>query len=167
MTPELEQDILAGAYWHRKPGANCEIVIAYAGTVAPEAIEAVGLMGEDRRDIGLLAVTSADRLLAGWAGAQRAREQGLTGAQSHIERLFLWLPPHTALITVVDGFRTTLSWLGAVCGHRTRAMGVDHFGQTGTMADLFGHYGIDAHGIARAADTVTPGRSIRHLRLAR
>ena len=30
----------------------------------PEVIEATGLMGEDRRDIGLLAVTSADRLNA-------------------------------------------------------------------------------------------------------
>src|SRR5688572_32179688 len=42
---------------------------------SPEAIEAVGLMGEDRRDVGLLAVTSADRLNAGWTAAQRARER--------------------------------------------------------------------------------------------
>jgi len=39
----------------RKPGPNAEVVIAYTGAVAPEAIEAVGLLGESRRDIGLLA----------------------------------------------------------------------------------------------------------------
>ncbi len=45
------------------------------------------LMAEDRRDVGLLAVTSADRLNAGWTAAQRARERGLVHARSHIERL--------------------------------------------------------------------------------
>ena len=65
MTPDLQRDITDGAYWLRKPGPNCEIVIAYTGAVAPEAIEAVGLIGESRRDVGLLAVTSADRLHVG------------------------------------------------------------------------------------------------------
>ena len=59
MAPELERDIVAGAYWLRPPGPNCELVIAYTGTLAPEAIEATGLLGEDLRDIGLLAITSA------------------------------------------------------------------------------------------------------------
>ena len=49
-------------------------------------------MAEDRRDVGLLAVTSADRLNAGWTAAQRARERGLVHARSHIERLLADLP---------------------------------------------------------------------------
>src|SRR5215510_1748209 len=57
MNPDLRQAIIDGAYWMRRPGPNCQIVVAYAGAVAPEAIQAVGLMAEDRRDIGLLAVT--------------------------------------------------------------------------------------------------------------
>src|SRR3954447_18885389 len=73
VTPELRQAIIDGAYWMRKSGPNCQVVVAYTGAVAPEAIEAVGLIGEDRRDVGLLAVTSADRLNAGWTAAQRAR----------------------------------------------------------------------------------------------
>ncbi|MGL4262144.1 MAG: transketolase, partial [Afipia sp.] len=71
MTPELANDIAAGAYWLRKPGPNAELVIAYTGTVAPEAIEATGLLGESRRDIGLLAITSADRLHAGWSASRK------------------------------------------------------------------------------------------------
>ena len=90
MTPELERDIIDGAYWMRPPGPNCQLVIAYTGAVAPEAIEAVGLMAEDRRDVGLLAITSADRLHAGWGAAQRARERGLIHARSHIEEQPLW-----------------------------------------------------------------------------
>src|SRR5262245_58069127 len=73
ITPELRQGIVDGAYWMRKPGPNAQVVVAYAGAVAPEAIQAVGLMAEDRRDGGLLAVPFADRLNAGWTAAQRAR----------------------------------------------------------------------------------------------
>jgi pyruvate dehydrogenase E1 component len=135
----------------------------YTGALAPEAIAAVGLLGEDRRDVGLLAVTSADRLNAGWTAAQRAREAGHDHAQAHVERLLAELPSHAAIVTVVDGHPATLAWLGSVRGNRTRALGVEHFGQTGTIADLYRHYGIDASGILRAAQAIAPGRPLRHL----
>ena len=164
MTAALSRDIVDGAYWLRKPGPNAQVVVAYAGAVAPEAIEAVGLMAEDRRDVGLLAVTSADRLNAGWTAAQRARERGLVHARSHVERLLTDLPPHCGIVTVLDGHPATLAWLGAVGGHRTRSLGVEHFGQTGSIRELYRHYGIDAQGIVAAAEMIAPGRPIRHLR---
>jgi pyruvate dehydrogenase E1 component len=164
MTPELRQAIVDGAYWMRRPGPNAEVVVAYTGAVAPEAIQAVGLMAEDRRDVGLLAVTSADRLNAGWTAAMRARERGFADARSHVERLLADVAPHCAIVTVLDGHPATLGWLGAVHGHRTRALGVEHFGQTGSIADLYRHYGIDSNAIVAAAETVAPGRPVRHLR---
>jgi pyruvate dehydrogenase E1 component len=164
MTPELRQQIVDGAYWQRKPGPNCQVVVAYTGAVAPEAIEAVGLMAEDRRDVGLLAITSADRLNAGWTAAQRARERGLVHARSHIERLLADVPPHCGIVSVLDGHPATLAWLGAVAGHRTRPLGVEHFGQTGSLAELYRHYGIDANAIVAAAQAIAPGRPIRHLK---
>ena len=163
---DLAADMIAGAYWLRRPGPNAEIVVAYQGAVAPEAMAAIGLIGEDRRDVGLLAVTSADRLYAGWNAAQRAREAGRTEAASHAERLLAGLPPHCALVTVLDAHPATLGWLGSVAGHRTRPLGVTRFGQTGTVADLYRAAGIDAQAIAAAAQGVAPGRRIRHLRLA-
>ena len=164
MTRELAVDIVAGAYWLRRPGPNAESVVAYTGAVAPEAIEAIGLMAEDRRDIGLLAVTSADRLHADWTAAQRARERGHAGATSHVERLLADMPAKCGLVTVLDGHPATLAWLGSVHGHRTRPLGVERFGQTGTIADLYRINGIDAQAIARAAQTLAPGRPLRHLR---
>ncbi|HWV51237.1 transketolase [Pseudorhodoplanes sp.] len=164
MSDELQQGIIDGAYWLRKPGPNAQVVVAYTGAIAPEAIEAVGLMGEDRRDVGLLAVTSADRLNAGWTAAQRAREHGLVHARSHIERLLDDVPAHCGLVTVLDGHPATLSWLGGVHGHRTRGLGVEHFGQTGSLPDLYRHYGIDANAIIAAAQGLTAGRPIRYLR---
>ena len=163
MTPTLRQAIVDGAYWLREPGPNCQVVVAYTGAVAPEAIQAVGLMAEDRRDVGLLAVTSADRLNAGWTAAWRARERGLVHARSHIERLFAGLPSYCGIVSVIDGHPATLAWLGAVHGHRVRPLGVEHFGQTGSIADLYRHYGIDANAIIAAAQAVAPGGPIRHL----
>ncbi len=156
--PADAADIIAGAYWVRRPGPNAEVVIAYAGAVAPEAVEAAGLIAEDRRDIGLLAVTSADRLHGGWTASQRA------GRGSHVERLLASVPRHCGLVTVLDGHPATLGWLGSVHGHRTRALGVTRFGQTGTIKDLYRVAGIDAQAIVAAAEAVAPGRPIRHLR---
>ncbi len=163
MTPALRQAIVDGAYWLREPGPNCQVVVAYSGAIAPEAIQAVGLMAEDRRDVGLLAVTSADRLNAGWTAAWRARERGLVHARAHIERLFAGLPRHCGIVSVVDAHPATLGWLGAVNGHRVRPLGVEHFGQTGSIAELYRHYGIDANAIIAAAQAIAPGRPIRYL----
>ena len=166
MTPTLRQAIVDGAYWLREPGPNCQVVVAYTGAVAPEAIQAIGLMAEDRRDVGLLAVTSADRLNAGWTAACRARERGRVHARSHIERLMAGLPPHCGIVSVLDGHPATLAWLGAVYGHKVRPLGVEHFGQTGSIPDLYRHYGIDANAIIAAAQAIAPGGPIRYLGVA-
>jgi pyruvate dehydrogenase E1 component len=163
MTPALRQSIVDGAYWLRQPGPNCQVVVAYSGAVAPEAIQAIGLMAEDRRDVGLLAITSADRLNAGWTAACRARERGLVHARSHIERLFAGVPRHCGIVSVIDGHPATLAWLGAVAGHRVRPLGVEHFGQTGSITELYRHYGIDANAIIAAAEAIAPGRPIRYI----
>ncbi|MEX2518943.1 MAG: transketolase, partial [Paracoccaceae bacterium] len=157
----FRQGVIDGAYWLRPPGPNAEVVIAYQGCVAPEAIAAAGRIMGERRDIGVLAVTSADRLNAGWTAARRARARGVDLATSHAERLLESLPPHCTLITVIDGHPATLSWLGSVAGHRVAPLGVEHFGQTGTVAELYRHFGIDADAIVAAADRIAPGRPLR------
>ncbi len=154
MTPELRSDIIDGGYWLRRPEPGTSLAIVYTGAVAPEAIEAAGLLSEDRRGVGVLAVTSADRLSAGWHGAQRAREHGARGARSHVEQLLSALPRDAAIITVCDAHPETLSWIGSVMGHRVRPLGVEHFGQSGSVSELYGHYGLDANAILAAAEGI-------------
>ncbi len=167
MTPELERSVTDGAYWLRKPGPNCDLIVAYTGAVAPEAIEAIGLIGENRRDVGLLSVTSADRLHGGWTAARKLRRDR-RGMQhlSHIEKLLAPLPRDCGIVTVIDGHPAALGWLGGVCGHRVEALGVEHFGQTGTIDDLYRHYGIDANAIIDAAESLTSGAPVRHRKMA-
>lgn len=165
MTPGLRRDIIDGGYWLRKPGPNATAVIAFTGAVAPEAIQAVGLAGEDRRDIGLLAITSADRLSAGWQAAERARQRGDAQARSHIERLLAPLSRDCGLVTLLDGHPMTLGWIGSVYGHRLKALGVEHFGQTGTIQELYRHHGLDTNAIVNAINAVSPGKPIRYLKV--
>jgi len=165
MDAPLARQIIDGGYWLRPPGPNCEIVIAYQGVLAPEAVAAAGFLAEDRRDVAVLAVTSADRLNAGWQAATRARMRGERNTRSHVETLLSELPAFAAIITAIDAHPATLSWLGGVFGHRTASLGVEHFGQSGRIADLYAHHGLDVPAILHAAQSLVQGRPIRYLRL--
>jgi pyruvate dehydrogenase E1 component len=161
MTADRRQHIIDGGYWMRPPSAATAVCIVAMGAVMPEAIEAASRLGEDRAGVGLLAVTSADRLSAGWHGAQRAREESTgartkaersaPGLQSHVETLLSALPRDAAIVTICDAHPETLSWIGAVQGHRVRALGPEHFGQSGSIPDVYRAYGIDTASIVRAA----------------
>jgi len=167
MTPDLQKDITGGAYWLREPGPNCDLVIAYTGAVAPEAIEATGFIGESHRDVGLLAVTSADRLHAGWTAARNLRRDRRGVAHlSHVEKLLAQLSRDCGIVTVIDGHPAALGWLGSVRGHRVEALGVEQFGQTGTIGDLYRHHGIDANAIIDAAEALSVGAPVRHRKMA-
>ena len=152
ITPSLRDDIIQGGYWLRRPEPGTQTAIVYTGAVAPEAIEAAGLLAEDRRGVGVLAVTSADRLSAGWHAAQRAREYGERDTYAHVENLLSELPRDAAIVTLTDAYPEALSWLGGVCGHRVRALGVEHFGQSGSISELYSHYGLDVNAILAAAE---------------
>ena len=58
------------------------------------------------------------------------------------------------IVTLVDGHPETLSWLGAVRGQQVRALGVEHFGQSGSIDELFAHHGLNAEAIIAAAKSV-------------
>ena len=142
---DLEEAIIAGAYWLREPAEGAELAIAYCGAVAPEALAAHRELAEDIPDAGLLAITSPDRLHRDWRTARAA------GEVSVAEHLLARLRPGAALVTVGDLHPGTLSWLGAVAGNRIMPMGVDRFGQSGDIPDLYEAYHIDTGAILDAA----------------
>ena len=144
------ESVIAGAHWVRKPGENARICIAYQGPVAPEAEAAFAELVTEVPDAGLLAVTSPDRLYAGWTRAARARRNGDASSSSHIERILAPLAPGAAIVSVLDGHPAAHAWLGAVRGQRVVALGPDHFGQSGDIPDLYREYGIDTDAILDA-----------------
>jgi pyruvate dehydrogenase E1 component len=61
-------------------------------------------------------------------------------------------PLEQDIVTGCDAHPETLSWIGSVLYHRVRPLGVEHFGQSGSIPELYGHYGLDVNAILSAAE---------------
>jgi len=144
---DLQNDILSGGYWLKKPGPNPELILVYQGVTAHEVIEATGFLGDKFKDIGVLGITSSDCLFHDWK--EKHSSFGKGPKNSHIEKLFINVPKSTIIITVIDGHPMTLAWLGSVFGHKTIPLGVDRFGQTGNIKELFAEFMIDSESICK------------------
>jgi pyruvate dehydrogenase E1 component len=148
MSEPLAADVLAGGYWIKEPAAGTEIALVGSGAVLPEVLEAADALVDDLPGLGVLAVTSASRLHAGWRAAQsRRRTAGDDAACSTLERLLAPLVADASLVTVLDGHPATLGWLGSTGGCRVYPLGVDRFGQSGDIPDLYREYELDAAAI--------------------
>ena len=145
--PQIE-DVLAGAYWLRAPQGSTPLAIAYCGAVAPEVMAAILHLLERYPNLGVLAVTSPDRLYTDWRAARLAGRRGV----SHVERLLEHLSADAGLVTVLDGHPLTLSWLAGVQGNPVEPLGVTGFGQSGDIPDLYRINGLDALSIIAAAN---------------
>ena len=146
-----EAGTLEGGYWLRPPAPGAEAAIVAMGALMPEAIAAWEGLRDDLPGLGLLAVTSPDLLHRGWSAERAARWRNGAGASSHAAQLLAALSPTAGLVTVCDGAPGTLSWLGGVRGQRVSPLGVDRFGQTGDLPDLYREYRLDSAAIVDAA----------------
>lgn len=146
-----KQDALKGGYWLKQPGENAEAAIVFSGVVAPEALAAWEQLAEDMPGLGLLNITSPDLLHRGWSARRAARWTGGAVEPCHAETLLSALAPGAGLVTVIDGSPGALSWLGGVKGMRVSPLGIDRFGQTGDLPDLYRIYRLDSDAIVDAA----------------
>lgn len=138
--------IEAGAYWLRAPNRATRGVLVYAGAVAPEVMASAEKLAGRDHGLAILSVTSADLLYKDWTSRKPA---GATTA-SYIEKLFTDLPRDAKLVTVCDGHPLALSWLGSIQGNPVTPLGVQVFGQTGDLIDLYRHHKLDAEAIIDA-----------------
>lgn len=133
------------------PGAPVVNVVA-AGAVVSEAIEAVRELQREEIAANLIVVTSPDRLAAEvherrLAGI-RARRGGRLG---HLPTLIPPVDRRAPMVTVHDGASHALAFMGSVFGAPVVPLGVDTFGQSGTIRDLYDYAGIDTNHIVEAA----------------
>jgi pyruvate dehydrogenase E1 component len=135
----------------KQPKEGAEAAIAFTGAIVPEVLAAYDMLAEDIPGLGLLNITSPDLLHRGWSARCAARWTGSAIPQCHVETLLAPLTPDAGLVTIIDGSPSALSWLGSVRGQRVSPLGVDRFGQTGDLPDLYGTYRLGADAIVEAA----------------
>jgi pyruvate dehydrogenase E1 component len=158
--PTLREHVLRGGYRLREPdpalladGAPC-VVIAAAGPILPEVLQAADELADEGVATTVLNVTSADRLYADWQASRLAaiRAARVVDSVGHVGASLLRAHERAApLVTVLDGASHTLAFLGSVFGQPTVPLGMDRFGQSGGRADLYGYAGIDSGHIVNAA----------------
>jgi pyruvate dehydrogenase E1 component len=129
------------------------------GAIMPEALAAWEELSADIPGLGLLSVTSPDLLHRGWTAAQASRWHG-AGEPSHAEKLLSKLTPGAGLVTLCDAAPASLSWLGGVLGQRVAPLGIERFGQTGNLEELYAAYRLDGAAITEAiAEILLPRRA--------
>ena len=138
------REVLAGGYKLRAP-AGATVAIVVMGAMVPEACAAAdALRDEAGVEAEVVCVTSADLLFR----AFQARAGLGEGDPAVLDALFGRALP---LVTVLDGHPHTLAFLAGVRGAPITCLGVQRFGQSGDLAELYEHHDIDAESVLGAA----------------
>ena len=154
----VRADVLRGGYRLIEPGAELAgapaVVIAASGAVVPEAVHAATLLAAEGVAATVLDLVSPDRLYREWRTELRAASRGARPARLgglHLAALLEGAERRAPIVTVHDAASHALAWLGSVFGQRVLPVGVDEFGQSGSIADLYEHFDLLPDQIANAA----------------
>jgi pyruvate dehydrogenase E1 component len=109
-----------------------------------EALQASDIASEDGIYATVINVTSADRLFQGYADAARQ------GTPSYLDELIPSVERCIPAITLLDGHPLTLAWLGSVFTAPLKPLGVMHFGETGSLSQLYHKHHIDTDAVLTA-----------------
>ena len=135
----LRADVLAGGYRLGEPEEPAAVVLATCGPVVPEVLAAAEAAARRGRAGLVLDLTSPDRLYRGWREGQRAaaRAGRTAGANHHLAALLRPIERTLPIVTVHDAASHHLAWLGSVFGTRIVPVGVDGFGQSGSIPEIY------------------------------
>jgi pyruvate dehydrogenase E1 component len=149
----LRADVLAGGYRLREPSGEAQVVLATCGPVVPEVLAAAAMLDDEGVGSVVLDLTSSDRLYRAWRGELReaGRAARRPRGEHHLTRLLRPAERRLPIVTVHDAASHHLAWLGGVFGAPTTPVGVDTFGQSGTIADLYRHFDLSPEQIVNAA----------------
>ena len=149
-SPQYRSGVLRGGYRlidaRGEPGWDPEsngVHLFAPGVMVTEAVEAARALRADGVLASVFVVTSPDKLY-----------RGLRDPRPYLEEMVTAEEEGVPVVSVLDGHSHGLAFLGSALGVPQVALGVDHFGQSGSRRDLYAHYGIDAPAITRAAQTL-------------
>jgi pyruvate dehydrogenase E1 component len=155
----LRRQVLAGAYRLVDAGQPQDgtpmVHLAASGAVLPEVLAAAAELADEGIAANVVDITSADRLYRAWQrtlrqGVRTATVPSIPGAlrSAFGGRAFGGRAP---IVTVHDAASHTLSWIGSALGVPAVSLGVDSFGQSGSVSDLYRAHDLDPGSIVNAA----------------
>jgi pyruvate dehydrogenase E1 component len=143
---DRRRQVLAGGYALVRTEHRPAVAVVAVGAVVPEALAAAAELEDAGFGCDVVCLTSPDLVFR----ALQARQGLQEGEDWILDELFPADRP-APIVTVVDGHPHTLSFLAAVRGAPIACLGVNDFGQSGDVGDLYRHFGIDSETIVGAA----------------
>ncbi len=155
----LRSQVLAGAYKlvdgraalikqdnHLAP----VVYLASSGAVMPEVLAAAKQLALEGVIAHVIDITSLGRVFGSW---QRTLKQGIRTATTPslpgvLRTTFTEKAP---IVSIHDGSSHAMAWLGSALGMPQVAMGVDNFGQSGNIPDLYALHDLNAESIINGA----------------
>ncbi|MCW2999867.1 MAG: pyruvate dehydrogenase, partial [Solirubrobacterales bacterium] len=139
-------EVLAGGYRLCEATGAPQVTIVVVGVMVPEALAAAGELAAAGVGVDVICLTSPDLVFR----AMQARRGLADGDDAVLDTLFP-SDRRAPVVTVQDGHPHTLAFLSAITHSPIACLGVQDFGQSGDVADLYRHFGIDTDTIVGAA----------------
>ena len=146
--------VISGGYRLVEPTEGADVILASCGAVLPEAVHAAAQLADEGVHALVLDLTSPDRLYRAWRGEIQAATRSARPAALEATQLAELIRPlerSIPIVTVHDAASHSLAWLGSVFGQRVMPVGVDAFGQSGSITDLYELFDLMPDQIASAA----------------
>lgn len=153
----LRRQVVAGAYRlvdarqaHPELADAPVVHLAASGAVLPEVLAAAAELADEGIAAHVVDVTSLDRLYSAW---QRTLRQGVRTATvpSVPGALRAAFAERAPVVTVHDAASHAMAWLGSALGVPAVPLGVDGFGQSGTVQELYELHDLLPGSIVNAA----------------
>lgn len=154
----LRRQVLDGAYVLIPSEAGDDapaVTLAATGAVMPEAIQAARELNDEGIAATLVNVTSPGQLYRQWQQATRA---GIRAARRPElpDVLRSCFNPANPIVTIHDASSHAMAWLGGALGVASASVGVDEFGQSGSVRSLYAAHDLIPGAIVNAALGVVP-----------
>lgn len=155
----LRRQVLAGGYrLHDAFAAHPElreqnapvVHLAASGAVVPEVLAAAAELADEGVAAHVVDITSLDRLYASWRNGLTAgvRTASVPAYPLILRELF---PEKAPVVTVHDAASHAMAWLGSALGAPAVPLGVDKFGQSGSVSDLYEIFDLTPGSIVNAS----------------
>ena len=143
---QRREHALAGGYRLRSTAGRPDMTLVGVGAVMPEVVAAAAELTSASIDCDVLCLTSPDLVFRAWRA-----DQGLEPGPSEILDVLFPADRRAPIVSVQDGHPHTLSFLSSIRCAPIACLGVNDFGQSGDVDDLYRYFGIDTPTIVSAA----------------
>lgn len=151
----LRRQVLAGAYRLKDANDLAEagapaVNLAASGAILPEVLAAADELAAEGVAAHVIDITSPSRIYSDWRSSILTSVRTAT-IRSRPGSLHDPFQAGAPVVTVHDASSHALAWIGTALGVAGVSLGVDGFGQSGTIADLYEIHDIDVGSIVNAA----------------